>query len=98
MATPCTATGGSNPSSVRRYVTTGRPSNHSTMATLPTCDPRPYLGVEIRCSWPSAAFYPGAMRSRDGEVYEAWPTPSRCVRAGTLTEIRKLIREALVPA
>jgi hypothetical protein len=68
------------------------------MPTLPTRAPRPYLGVEISCSWPAGAFYPGAMQSRDGEVYEAWPTPDRCIRGGTLVEIRRLIREAMRPA
>jgi hypothetical protein len=65
------------------------------MATLPNPDPRPYLGVDIHCNWPSAAFHPGAMRCWNEEIYEAWPTDERCVRAATLAEIRKLIREAI---
>jgi hypothetical protein len=65
------------------------------MAKLPNPDPKPYLGIEIRCTWPSAAFITGAIRDWDQEVYEAWPQPSQRVAAGSLEEIKRLIREAL---
>ncbi len=53
------------------------------------------MGVEIRCTWPAAAFFPDAVRTWDQETYEAYPHPHQRVAAGSLQEIRALIRQAL---
>jgi hypothetical protein len=68
------------------------------MPTLPNPWPKPFLGVEIHCTWTFAQFFPDAVRSWDQETYEAWPHPHQRVAAGSLKEIRALIRQALTPS
>jgi hypothetical protein len=66
------------------------------MSTLPTTTPKPYMGVEIRCTWPIGAFHPGAIRDwSDPEVYEAFPQPGKRVAGKTLRAIRSLIAISL---
>ena len=66
------------------------------MSTLPTTMPKPYMGVEIRCTWPIGAFHPGAIKDwSDQEVYEAFPQPGKRVAAKTLRAIRQLIAMSL---
>lgn len=65
------------------------------MATLPNPAPGDYLGVEIHCTWPTASFFPGAVRPWDGETYEAYPRVGKRVAAPSLVEIKKEIRAAL---
>ena len=67
----------------------------NTMPTLPTSCPRSYLGVEIVCTLPTAAFWPEACWSREADTYEAYPQPQQRVAGRTLTEIRSEIRRAL---
>ena len=84
------------------------------MATLPNPNPSPYLGIDIHCSWPSACFFPGAVRHWGDEIYEAWVTPPGALpsespslstsngdvhlTARTLKEMHGLIRDALRPS
>ena len=65
------------------------------MSTHPTPCPRPYLGVEIVCTLPPAAFWPEACWSREPDTYEAYPRPQQRVAGRTLTEIRREIRRFL---
>jgi hypothetical protein len=62
------------------------------MASMPSNNPKPHMGVEIYCTWPIGAFQPGALRNwSDQETYEAYPRPDLRVAARTLREIRSLI-------
>jgi len=65
------------------------------MSALPAPCPRPYLGVEIVCTLPPAAFWPEARWSREADTYEAYPKPLLRVAGRSLTEIRSEIRRAL---
>jgi hypothetical protein len=65
------------------------------MPTLPNRNPGSYLGVEIHCTWPSACFWPDAIRPWDRETYEAYPRVHQRVAGGSLKEIKAEIRRAL---
>jgi hypothetical protein len=62
------------------------------MASMPSTNPKPHMGVEIHCTWPIGAFQPGALRKwSDKEIYEAYPRADLSIAARTLREIRALI-------
>ena len=68
------------------------------MTTRPTPNPRPYMGVEIDCTWPSGAWWPGAQPPSAAARYEAFighSSPYRRLEANTLQEMHVLIRDAL---
>jgi hypothetical protein len=69
------------------------------MTTRPNPNPRRCMGVEIDCTWPSGAWWPGAQPPSVDARYEAFigdSWPQNRLAADTLVEMRRLIREALV--
>lgn len=65
------------------------------MPNHPDPSPAPFLGVEIHCTWPSAAFLAGAQPPDVDAPYEAFPRPYQRVAADTVAEVRQQIRQAL---
>lgn len=66
---------------------------------MTTSNSHTYLGVEINDTWPTAKLAPDATLSTDdrAERYEAFigdERPYRRVAAGSLAEVRRLIKQA----